>query len=242
MNELALFAGAGGGILGGKLLGWRTICAVELDPYCRRVLMQRQDDGLLNIFPIWDDVCTFDGTKWAGRVDVVSGGFPCQGVSIANDEANGLSDARSGLWVEMARIVGEVRPRFVLVENSSALTFRGLGSVLRDLAKLGYDARWGVIGACAAGACHQRHRIWILAHYPYEIRCLRPSIQGVEPLQANASRRQFERAINAAPSSLGDSDRLRDSYDVARWMERYSAIGNGQIPAVVRLAWETLRP
>ena len=83
MNELALFAGAGGGILGGHLLGWRTVCAVEIEDYPRRVLLQRQADGFLPRFPIWDDVRTFDGKPWKGKVDVISGGFPCQDISIA---------------------------------------------------------------------------------------------------------------------------------------------------------------
>ena len=83
MNELALFAGAGGGILGGKLLGWRTVCAVEWEPYPASVLCARQNDGLLPPFPIWDDVQTFDGKPWRGIVDVVSGGFPCQDISSA---------------------------------------------------------------------------------------------------------------------------------------------------------------
>jgi len=83
MNELALFAGAGGGILGGHLLGWRTVAAVEIEDYPRRVLLQRQADGFLPRFPIWDDICTFDGKPWRGKVDVISGGFPCQDISIA---------------------------------------------------------------------------------------------------------------------------------------------------------------
>jgi len=83
MNELALFAGAGGGILGGKLLGWRTVCAVEWEPYPASVLCARQNDGILAPFPIWDDVCTFDGKPWQGIVDVVSGGFPGQDISSA---------------------------------------------------------------------------------------------------------------------------------------------------------------
>jgi len=77
VNELALFAGAGGGILGGHLLGWRTVCAVERDAYAAQILAQRQTDGLLPPFPIWSDVCSFDGRPWRGLVDVVSGGFPC---------------------------------------------------------------------------------------------------------------------------------------------------------------------
>jgi len=162
MNELALFAGAGGGILGGHLLGWRTVCAVEFNSYAASVLCARQNDGILPPFPIWDDVRTFDGHQWRGRVDVVSGGFPCQDISIAGGGA-GLSGERSGLWVEMARIIGEVRPSFVFVENSPMLTHRGLGTVLGDLAEMGFDAKWGVVSAADTGAPHLRERIWIVA-------------------------------------------------------------------------------
>ena len=163
MNELALFAGAGGGILGGQLLGWRTVCAVECEPYAASVLVARQNDGLLAPFPIWDDVRTFDGKPWRGIVDVVAGGFPCQDISLAGT-GKGLDGERSGLWGEMARIIDEVRPRFAFVENSPALTSRGLGRVLGDLAEMGFDAKWGVLGASVVGAPHRRERIWIVAH------------------------------------------------------------------------------
>ena len=162
MNELALFAGAGGGILGGKLLGWTTVCAVEWEAYPASVLIARQNEGVLPPFPIWDDVRTFDGRPWRGRVDVVSGGFPCQDISAAGKGA-GIDGERSGMWAHMARIVREVGPRFVFVENSPMLTSRGLGRVLGDLAAMGYDARWGVLGAVDAGAPHKRDRIWIVA-------------------------------------------------------------------------------
>ena len=170
MNELALFAGAGGGILGGRLLGWRTVCAVERDPYAAAVLAARQNDGSLHPFPIWDDVCTFDGRPWRGRVDVISGGFPCQDISVAG-RGTGISGERSGLWREFARIIREVGPRYVFVENSPALTLRGLDAVLGDLAALGYDAEWGVFGADEAALAthsgeipliHNRDRIWIV--------------------------------------------------------------------------------
>jgi DNA (cytosine-5)-methyltransferase 1 len=163
LNELALFAGAGGGILGGKLLGWRTVCAVEWEPYPASVLCARQNDGLLSPFPIWDDVQTFDGKPWRGIVDVVSGGFPCQDISSAGKGA-GITGSRSGLWSEMARIIGEVQPRFAFVENSPVLTSRGLGTVLGDLAALGFDARWGVVSAADVGAPQLRERIWIMAY------------------------------------------------------------------------------
>src|SRR6218665_691812 len=133
MNELAVFAGAGGGILSADLLGWRTLAAVENNRYAASVLVARQNDGSLPAFPIWDDVRTFDGKPWRGRVDVVSGGFPCQDISRAGKGA-GISGERSGLWKHMARIIGEVRPRFAFIENSPDLVNRGLDIVLADLA------------------------------------------------------------------------------------------------------------
>lgn len=163
LRTMELFAGAGGGVLGALLNGHVPVCYVEREPYAQRVLIQRMRDGLLPDAPIWDDVRTFDGVPWRGRVDVVSGGFPCQDISVAGKGA-GLEGARSGLWSEMARIVREVGPRYVFVENSPALTSRGLGVVLRDLAALGYNAEWGVLGARDVGAPHRRDRIWILAH------------------------------------------------------------------------------
>lgn len=174
MNELALFAGAGGGILGGHLLGWRTVCAVEWEPYPASVLCARQNDGLLPPFPIWDDVQTFDGKPWRGIVDVVSGGFPCQDISAAGKGA-GIDGERSGMWREMARIICEVRPRYAFIENSPMLTARGLDRVLCDLVKMGFDAQWGVLGAADVGANHQRDRIWIVArNMAYPRRKLRP--------------------------------------------------------------------
>ncbi|MGY2263539.1 DNA cytosine methyltransferase [Pseudomonas sp. SDO5561_S422] len=163
MNELALFAGSGGGILGGHLLGWRTVCAVERDAYSAQVLAQRQNDRALPTFPIWSDVCSFDGEPWRGLVDVVSGGFPCQDISAAGTGA-GIDGARSGLWREMARIIGEVRPELVYLENSPLLVGRGLAVVLGDLAEMGYDAQWCIVSASDCGAPHQRDRIWLVAN------------------------------------------------------------------------------
>lgn len=162
MNELHLFAGAGGGILGGMLLGHTCVCAVEIEKYPRRVLLQRQRDGILPRFPIWDDIQTFDGRPWKGRVDVVCGGFPCQDISAAGKGA-GIDGERSSMWRHMARIIGEILPRFVLVENSPMLVGRGLARVLGDLAEMGYDARWCVLGAADLGAPHKRDRIWLVA-------------------------------------------------------------------------------
>lgn len=162
LRELALFAGAGGGILGGKLLGWRTVCAVERDAYPAQVLAQRQNDGVLPPFPIWSDVESFDGKPWKGIVDVVSGGFPCQDISVAGG-GDGIEGKKSGMWRHAKRIIREVEPEIVYLENSPALTSRGLGRVLGDMAELGFDAEWGVLGARHLLAPHDRDRIWILA-------------------------------------------------------------------------------
>lgn len=234
LKELHLFAGAGGGILGGMLLGHTCVCAVEIEPYPRQVLLQRQRDGILPKFPIWDDVTTFDGRPWRGLVDVVCGGFPCQDISTAGGpNRKGLHGKRSGLWVEMARIICEIRPKYAFMENSPALTFRGLNVILGDLAEMGYDARWGVFSAADIGARHERERIWIVAgvwdsHKNTAIKKQKIYEQSKESIRAMSER------LSAKPEMVRKSNGLADGVD------RLAAIGNGQVPAVVRLAWETL--
>lgn len=163
MRELHLFAGAGGGLLASVMLGHRPICAVEIDPYCRAVLQARRDEGWLPAeMEIHDDVTTFDGHAWRGRINLVAGGFPCQDISVAGKGA-GLEGARSGLFYELLRVVREVRPRWVFLENVPAITSRGLDRVLGALAELGFDAEWCVLSAADAGAPHLRKRWWGLA-------------------------------------------------------------------------------
>ena len=235
MNELALFAGAGGGILGGKLLGWRTVCAVERDAHSAQVLAQRQNDRCLQPFPIWSDVCSFDGRPWAGRVDVVSGGFPCQDISPAGKGA-GITGDRSGLWKEMARIVGEVRPSFVFVENSAALTSRGLGTVLGDLATMGFDARWGVLRASDCGFSHRRDRIWILATNT-ERGEWRPEPHDGEDRRVGGQQQPFA----WDRTWLDVFARVRGtSNGVAHRLDRTDAIRNGQVPRVAATAFRLL--
>lgn len=246
MNELALFAGGGGGILGGLLLGWRTVCAVEIDAYARSVLLARQRDGILEPFPIWDDIRTFDGKPWRGYVDVVSGGFPCQDISPAG-AGGGLSGKRSGLWYEMERIIGEVGPRYVLVENSSALATRGLGSVLGGLANMGFDARWGVLTACSVGAPHTRARMFIVAdadgqhgetwvgnrngEVPHNGSC---TVWG-------ATSRERERGyFDVRMEAEARGPRMVDG--IPNRLDRCRVVGLAQVPAVVALAWRTLKP
>ena len=240
LRELALFAGAGGGILGGKLLGWRTVCAVEINPYAACILASRQNDGILNPFPIWDDICTFDGKPWRGCVDVVSGGFPCQDISVAGKGA-GLDGDRSGLWKEMFRVISEVRPRYCFVENSPMLTVRGGAKVIADLASMGYMGRNGCLGGHSVGSCSNGERMWIVA-----FKADSELLEGVDVQKykvsdkAQSCRRQYLRAVSAMLSQDDYTNLKRDRNAVAAGMDRLKAIGNGQVPAVARLAWEIL--
>jgi len=145
------------------LLGWTTVCAVELDDYCQRVLKQRQEDGHLPRFPIHGDVKAFDGDEWSGRVDVITAGFPCQPFSIAGKQ-RGEADERN-LWPETIRVIREVGPRFAFLENVPGLLAHPyFGTILGELSEAGFDAEWLVLGADDCGAPHRRKRLWILAH------------------------------------------------------------------------------
>lgn len=156
VNELALFAGAGGGILGGKSLGWRTVCAVEYEQYAAEVLLHRQNTGELEAFPVWDDVRTFDGRPWRGIVDVVSGGFPCQAWSTA---ARGRNNA-ANLWPELLRIISEVEPRYIWCENVDEAA---IVMAQENLTDCGYSTRRAMVGAYHVGADHPRERWWLFA-------------------------------------------------------------------------------
>lgn len=250
VNELALFAGAGGGILGGKLLGWETVCAVERDAYAAQVLAQRQNDGILRPFPIWSDVRSFDGKPWRGIIDVISGGFPCQDISTAG-KGKGIEGEKSGLWKHMARIISEIRPQFVLVENSPLLVRRGLAVVIGDLAEVGYDAQWCRISALDEGAPHERDRIWIVAKNmdnTISERCDQGRLYHREDdgnQLSSASEHTVQNPIicTAAghdnwPSEPGMG---RVAHGLAHRVDRIKALGNGQVPRVVAAAFSVLK-
>lgn len=264
MNELALFSGAGGGILASYLMGCRTICAVERDAYAAQVLAQRQNDGILRPFPIWSDITTFDGKPWRGIVDVISGGFPCQDISSAGKGA-GINGARSGLWSEMARIIGEVRPQYVFVENSPMLVSRGLVRVISDLAQMGYDAHWARFSASNFGAPHIRDRLWIRA-YTQGIGCETKNITSrfstafswagnSSQYVANDKSFRREQARDGQQSSSEwtggcgkewsrwwsfEPELGRVANGVAHRVDRLKAIGNGQVPIVAKSSFEYL--
>ena len=158
LKVLDLFSGIGGFSLGlERTGGFKTVAFCEIEEFPRRVLAKHWPD-----VPIHRDVRELKA-EHVGAVDVICGGFPCQDISTAGKGA-GLAGERSGLWREYARLVGEIRPDYVIVENVAALLGRGLGTVLGDLAALGYDAEWHCIPASSVGAPHIRDRIWIIAY------------------------------------------------------------------------------
>ena len=223
MNELALFAGAGGGLLATQMLGSRTVCAVELDWYCRCVLTQRQNDGCFRTpFPIWDDIRTFDGRPWRGIVDVVTGGFPCQAYSSAAAGKNTADD----LWPEMRRVVADVAPRCVFAENVSRVA---IDQAADDLEQMGYKTKAILLSAADLGADHIRERYWLLAYPDNESKLLRQFHAKVGFLQG------LETSVWSS-----DPRDSRISDGMAYRVERYKAIGNGQVPAVAATAFALL--
>lgn len=257
-------AGQGGGLLGSKLLGFKTICAVEWEPYCQATILARQADGILEHFPVWDDIRTFDGRPWRGLVDVISAGFPCQPFSNAG-RRQGEQDSRN-MWPDTIRIIREVQPSWCLLENVAALAVNPyFGSILEDLENADYDpGRPQIIAAADVGAPHLRKRVWIIPHAK-SIRAqgrLREPREGKPILREDGENRPMadadadeggwpRRSRNIGKSWWGeftDSGRWsaepglgRVAHGVAHRVDRLKAIGNGQVPAVVAAAWENIR-
>ena len=233
LRVLDLFSGIGGFSLGLERAGMQTVAFCEIDPYCRKVLAKHWPE-----VPRYEDVCalTADALARDGiAVDVICGGFPCQDVSWAGNRS-GLEGARSGLWREYRRLIGEIRPRFVIVENVAALLNNGMGTVLGELSELGYDAEWDTISACCVGAPHMRQRVFIVA-YPDGVderaRLWNTAAQAHWSLQAQydlEGARAGWRARLENPSALyGGADGLPYG------RERNRALGNAVVPQIPEL-------
>lgn len=162
MNVLDLFSGIGGFSLGLERAGMKTVAFCEIEKFPRQVLSKHWPS-----VPIYDDIKELTNAilrkDKIPPIDVMCGGFPCQDISLSGKRA-GLQGKRSGLWYEFARLIGEVGPRWVIIENVRALLSLGLVIILQDLCSLGYDVEWHCIPASALGAPHQRDRVWIVAH------------------------------------------------------------------------------
>ena len=235
MNVLDLFSGIGGFSLGLERAGMRTVAFCEIESYCRAVLRQHWPD-----VPVFDDVRTLTATDVSnsaqqqmgiagqsridsGMVDVICGGFPCQDISVAG-KGEGITGSRSGLWKEFARIIGEVRPRYIIVENVAALLGRGLADVLGDLAEIGYDAEWHCIPACAVGAPHRRDRVWIVAY---------PTQQHVNG--SRHARPQWRYELTNSDWWLIEPNVGRVAHGVPNRVDRLKALGNSIVPQIAEI-------
>lgn len=208
LKLLDLFSGIGGFSLGLERSGLcETVAFCEIEPFPRKVLAKHWPG-----VPIYEDVRTLTADTLAGdgiKVDVICGGFPCQDISAAGKKI-GIEGARSKLWVEITRLVGELRPKFVIMENSSALLNRGFGDILKDLAKRGYDAEWQCIPASALGAPHGRDRIWIVSY---------PNNES----QSNSSKHDEARRLSSA-GFCNDANAKRRIKPLGRIMERIGGV------------------
>jgi DNA (cytosine-5)-methyltransferase 1 len=232
MKVLDLFAGIGGFSLGLERTGHFTTAAFcEVNEKACAVLRKNWPH-----IPIYNDVRELTGEqlkKDGISVDVITGGFPCQDISMSGLGA-GLAGERSGLWSEFHRIIKEITPKWVIIENVSALRSRGLEEVLRGLSEVGYDAEWHCIPASALGAPHQRDRIWIIA-YPM---CLRTQVQaeGDKPAEQvlGSQSEAWRAAANAADWSvepcLGGV-----AYGLPGRVDRVNQLGNAVVPQIVEI-------
>lgn len=238
---LSLFAGIGGFDLGlERTGGFKTVAFCEIDPFCRRVLAKHWPE-----VPCYEDVRTLTADTLARDgigVDVICGGFPCQDISPVGTR-RGIHGTRSGLWRQYARLVGELRPEFVFVENSADLLRRGLGDVLGDLADCGYDAEWSVFSACRMGAPHARDRLFLVA-YPNVERQESGGGKGnghgsspygrrVRPEHVHSAALAVGRSIWAPPASEPDVDRV--AHGVPDRTHRLAALGNAVVPQIPEL-------
>ena len=230
MKVLSLFSGGGLGDYGLELAGMEIVGQVEIDEYCQKILKLRWPE-----VPKWGDIKEVK-TSDLPKADIVSGGFPCTDISIANNDPEGIAGSRSGLWGEQFRIIRDIRPKYALVENVSALLIRGMGKVIGDLASIGYDTEWQVIPSSWSGAPHRRDRVWILA-YPKSERWEAIAFQGkFNNEKFQKEQREWKRFLTNAPradySPVG-WDEIKDFVCGAddgdsNIVDRLQMLGNGQ--------------
>jgi DNA (cytosine-5)-methyltransferase 1 len=266
MNELALFAGAGGGLLATKhILGWRTVCYVENAPYPARVLQARIRDGLLDDAPIWDDARTFrrDNPECGAFIErlaelddlALTAGFPCQPWATGG-RGHGADDERN-LWPETFRIVRETHPRWLFLENSPRLLQLSykwnrppfIERIVAELADLGYVGRWGCLSAADLGFEHKRQRLWLVAHASGEGRSellrrdARHSATSMEKNRLVGTPATLDAVwarLSRLEKRLGEPAVFGTADGLAHRVDRLTAIGEGQVPAVAALAWQLL--
>lgn len=237
LNGLDLFSGIGG--LSIALGEWvKPVAYCEVDRYAQAVLLSRMHDGTLYPAPIWDDVRTLRGSMLP-EVDIIYGGFPCQDISIAGD-GKGLEGERSKLFFEVVRLVSELRPRFIFLENVPAITYRGLERVCMELTALGYDSRWTIVSAGELGAPHLRERWWLLSH---DISPRLQESRGEQDKKSKPQREEEHPVISLVQRDLWDqlaSDIWRMDDGIPPKTHRLKSLGNAVVPEQAKEAFKRL--
>ena len=245
MNELSLYTGAGGGLLGTHLLGWRCVGAVEIEEYPCKILAARQEDKCLPYFPIWNmDIRDFNETvapTYKGMVDVITAGFPCTPFSNAGQQL-GQDDERN-MWPSTLDCIREVRPAHLLLENVPALLTSGyFGTILGQLSDSGYDCRWRILSAAELGAPHLRKRLWLVAHAQRGRRAGSLSPGQNSGQSQNVGGRQD--STHDEPIRQGwwqvEPSLDRMAYGISDRLGQLKSLGNAQVPSVAARAWELL--
>tara|TARA_R110002167_G_scaffold73033_1_gene204915 strand:- start:10366 stop:11160 length:795 start_codon:yes stop_codon:yes gene_type:complete len=203
MNHASLFSGIGGFDLAADRIGWNNVFHCEIDPFCQKVLAHHFPNSIPH-----DDITTLQAAKYFGRIDVLSGGFPCQDASVAKQDGQGrqgLEGDRTGLWTEMVRAIDEIRPRYIVAENVSNILRTNNGrdwrTILGALDGMGYNAEWRVTRASEVGSCHHRARGYLVA-YPNSLRLQKGKSFFAHVLQAIPQKR---RQLAGTPASVGVS-------------------------------------
>lgn len=244
LNGLDLFSGIGG--LSVALNEWvRPIAYCEIDPYCQGVLLSRMADCSISRAPIWNDITTFPSNGFAGAIDIIYGGFPCQDISVAG-RGKGLEAERSGLFFEILRITREVNPSFLFLENVPAITTRGGCQVVSAIAEMGYDCRWLTISAASIGALHRRERWFLLAHTCSERRQQECRSSLVHEIQ-NEGRSEISNNELASEDKTITREFWKVEPNVGRVadgipqrMDRLRALGNAVVPQQAKEAFKIL--
>lgn len=229
LKVLDLFSGIGGFSLGlERTGGFETVAFCEIEAFPRKVLAKHWPN-----VPCHTDVRELTGGM-CGHIDCITAGFPCQDISLSG-RGEGIFGKRSGLWSEVARLVGELRPSFVILENSPALLIRGFDVILTDLASIGYDAQWHCIPAAYAGAAHLRDRIWIVA-YPMQDRCLTAPIRNLDwQILYQAKWPEIADASGRHAAWAPEPDVARVANGFPHIVDRRSALGNAVVPQIPEL-------
>ena len=261
LNGLDLFSGYGGITVG--LRDWvRPVAYCEIEKYAQSILLSRMAEGEITRAPIWDDIRTFNGTALRGSVDIIYGGFPCQDISIAG-AGRGLGGERSSLFFEVCRLVKEIKPSFIFLENVPAIRTRGLLEVAQSLTDLRYDCRWTRVSAREVGAPHLRQRWFLLAHANSKrlegrdskvlSECSGEWASGKSGTQAahngdnadgqrfQAKKQSLQKRTDAEPIRASwwgvEPDVGRVAYGIAHRVDRIKALGNGVVPQQVKEAF-----